>query len=104
MQFDRREFSTLFGCAAMAWPLPARAQQPEQMRRVGILMATTSDDLDSQARLQALQKGLQAAGWEIGRNLRIDVRWSGGDVALLRKEASELVALGSDVIVAGVGP
>jgi len=67
-------------------------------------MATTSDEPDSQARIAALHQGLQAAGWTIGGNVRVDVRWSGGNIALLRKHAVDLVENGSDVIVAGVGP
>ena len=94
----RREFIAALGGAA-AWPVVARAQQPERMRRIGVLMATTPDEPDSQARLSALHQGLQEAGWSIGRNVQIDVRWSGGDAARLRKDAAELVA-GSDVIVA----
>jgi putative ABC transport system substrate-binding protein len=74
------------------------------MRRVGVLMYTTPDEPDSQARIAALAQGLEAAGWAVGRNARIDVRWSSGDLARLRKDAAELVALGSDVLVAGVGP
>src|SRR5499426_2028921 len=98
----RRKFITLIGGAAAAWPLAARAQ--ERMRRVGVLMNTTSDEPDSQARVTALAQGLQEAGWAVGRNLRIDIRWSGGNRARLRKDAADLVALGPDVIVAGVGP
>src|SRR5262245_10892383 len=99
----RREFITLLGGAAIGWPLAARAQQ-ERIRRVGVLMYTTPDEPDSQARIAALAQGLDAAGWAVGRNVRIDVRWSSGDLARLRKDAAELVALGSDVVVAGVGP
>ena len=80
------------------WPLAARAQ--ERVRHVGVLMYTTPDEPDSQARITALAQGLEAAGWAIGRNVRIDVRWSSGDLARLRSDAAELVALGSDVIVA----
>jgi putative tryptophan/tyrosine transport system substrate-binding protein len=98
----RREFITLLGGAAVAWPLGARAQ--ERMRRVGVLMNTTPDEPDSQARVTALAQGLQEAGWAVGRNLRIDTRWSSGNRARLRKDAADLVALGPDVIVAGVGP
>src|SRR5215471_11077653 len=98
----RREFITLLGGAAAAWPLAARAQ--ERMRRVGVLMNTTSDEPDSQARITALAQGLQEAGWAVGRNLRIDTRLGSGNRARLRKEAADLVALGPDVIVAGVGP
>src|SRR5262245_501553 len=100
----RRDFITLLGGATMAWPLAARAQQGERVRRVGVLMNTTPDEPDSQARVTALAQGLQEAGWAVGRNLRIDTRWSSGNRARLRKEAADLVALGPDVIVAGVGP
>src|SRR5215471_13647056 len=99
----RREFLALLGGAA-AWPVAARAQQGERIRRVGVLMNTTPDEPDSQARVTALAQGLQEAGWAVGRNLRIDTRWSSGNRARLRKEAADLVALGPDVIVAGVGP
>ena len=100
----RRKFITLLGGAAAAWPVMTRAQQAERMRRVGVLMYTTPDEPDSQARITALAQGLEAAGWAVGRNVRIDVRWSSGDLARLRSDAAELVALGSDVLVAGVGP
>ena len=100
----RREFISLFGGAAAAWPLAARAQQSERMRRIGVLMYSTPDEPESQARITALAQGLQQAGWTIGRNIRIDTRWSSGDVARLRGDAAQLVALGSDVLVAGVGP
>jgi putative ABC transport system substrate-binding protein len=100
----RREFITLLGGAAAAWPVAARAQQADRMRRVGILMGAASDDPDAQANIAALHQGLQEAGWVIGSNLRVDVRWSAGDAARLRELAAELVALGPDVIVAGVGP
>jgi ABC-type uncharacterized transport system substrate-binding protein len=100
----RRQFITLLGGTAASWPLAARAQQGERMRRVGVLMNTTPDEPDSQARVTALAQGLQEAGWAVGRNLRIDTRWSSGNRARLRKEAADLVALGPDVIVAGVGP
>jgi putative ABC transport system substrate-binding protein len=99
----RREFITLLGGAAVAWPPAVRAQQGARMARVGVLVGSGADELQSQACVAALQKGLQDAGWVLGRNLRLDIRWSGGDVAHLRRDAAELVA-GSDVIVAGVGP
>lgn len=98
----RRAFLTLLGSAATAWPVAARAQ--ERVRRIGVLMHTTSDEPETQARITALAQGLQEAGWLVGRNLRIDTRWSSGDVASLRKDAQELVKLGADVLVAGVGP
>jgi putative ABC transport system substrate-binding protein len=98
----RREFITLIGGGAVAWPLAAQAQ--ERVRRVAVLMFTTPDEPESQARITALAQGLQEAGWAVGRNVRIDVRWSGGDFARVRKDAEELVALAPDVLVAGVGP
>jgi putative ABC transport system substrate-binding protein len=101
---QRRDFVTLLGGAVVTLPFAARAQQGERMRRVGVLMNTTPDEPDSQARFTALAQGLQEAGWAVGRNLRIDTRWSSGNRARLRKDAADLVALGPDVIVAGVGP
>ena len=98
----RREFIPLLGCSAAAWPLFARAQQPERVRRIGVLMFTTSDEPESQARITALGQGLQEAGWSVGRNVRIDVRWSGGDFERVRRDAQELVSLGPDVLVAGI--
>ena len=100
----RRDFITLLGGAAATWPVVGRAQQSERVRRVGVLMHTTSDEPDAQARLAAFLQGMQGAGWEVGRNLRIETRWSAGDLARLRKNATELVALNPDVILAGTGP
>jgi putative ABC transport system substrate-binding protein len=85
----RREFITLLGSAAAAWPLIARAQGG-QARRVGVLMGAAADDPDAQANIAALHQGLQEAGWVIGSNLRVDVRWSAGDSARLRELAAEL--------------
>jgi putative tryptophan/tyrosine transport system substrate-binding protein len=99
----RREFITLLGGAAAVWPLAARAQQSEPMRRIGVLMATAADEPESQARLAAFLQGLQQLGWTDGRNVRIDYRWSAGDAARLRRDAAELVALAPDVVLAGVG-
>jgi putative tryptophan/tyrosine transport system substrate-binding protein len=98
----RRQVITLVG-GALAWPLAARAQQPDRMRRIGVLMHTVSDEPEAQARLSAFLQGLQEAGWTDGRNVRIDYRWSAADIARLRRYAGELVALGPDVILAGVG-
>jgi len=97
----RRAFITLLAGAA-ALPLSANAQQ--RVRRVAVLMSTTPDEPESQARITALAQGLQEAGWLVGSNVRIDVRWSGGDFARVRKDAEELVALTPDVLVAGIGP
>jgi ABC-type uncharacterized transport system substrate-binding protein len=96
----RREFITLVGGAAVAWPLAARAQQPERMRRIGVLMGPAADDPDGQARIAALLQGLQQLGWAVGRNVRVDIRWAAGNADDSRRYAAELVALASDVIVA----
>ena len=97
----RREFITLLGGAA-TWPVAARAQDGERMRRIGVLMHTAADEPESQARLAAFMQGLQELGWGVGRNLRIDYRWSVGDAARLYKDAAELVALAPEVILGGV--
>lgn len=99
----RREFITLLGGAAAAWPVAARAQQGERMRRIGVLMNTGPNETESQARLAAFLQGIQDLGWSVGRNLRVDSRWSAGDLVRLRRDAAELVALGPEVILAGVG-
>jgi putative ABC transport system substrate-binding protein len=96
----RREFIALLGGAAAAWPVAARAQQGEPMRRIGVLMSTGADDPEGQARLAAFQQGLQQLGWTVGRNVRIDSRWPAGDSERLRRYAAELVALSPDVILA----
>ena len=95
----RREFITLLG-GATAWPLVARAQQPERMRRIGVLMNRAADDPDGQARLAAFRQALQDLGWTDGSNARIDVRWGGNDVDRERRYATELVALAPDIILA----
>jgi putative ABC transport system substrate-binding protein len=88
----RRDFITLIGGAAAAWPLAARAQQPERMRRVGVLMAYENGPL-AQNHLTAFRQALQEKGWAEGRNIRIDERWSGGDADRLRVYAAEMVSL-----------
>ena len=100
----RREFITLLGGAAAAWPLAARAQQPERMRRIGVLINLAADDPQSQARLAAFQQGLQQLGWTDGRNVRIIARWGAGDADRIRRYAAELVALAPDVILATCSP
>ena len=91
---------TLLGGAAAAWPLAARAQQGERMRRVGVLIPGASDDPVSQARLAAFLEGLRQLGWVDGRNVRIETRLGASDADLLRKHAGELIALGPDVVMA----
>jgi ABC-type uncharacterized transport system substrate-binding protein len=103
----RRELITLLGGAAassVSWPLAARAQQPERMRRIGVLMPLAADDPEAQARLAALAQGLQQLGWTIGRNARLEIRWSAGNADDTRKYAAELAALALDVILANGTP
>jgi putative tryptophan/tyrosine transport system substrate-binding protein len=95
----RRSFITLLGGAA-AWPLAARAQQVERMRRIGVLMSPAIDDPEGQARIEAFLEGLHQSGWTVGRNVRIDTRWAAGDADRSRKYAAELIALAPDVILA----
>jgi putative ABC transport system substrate-binding protein len=99
----RREFVALIGGAA-AHPLAASAQQSERVRRIGILMSTAQADSESPARFAAFVQGLRQSGWIDGRNIRIDVRWSGGDVNLDRRYAAELVALAPDILLASSSP
>jgi putative tryptophan/tyrosine transport system substrate-binding protein len=100
----RREFITLLGGAAAAWPLAAPAQQGERVRRIGVLMTLAADDPEGQTRLVAFVQGLQQLGWTVCRNMRIDTRWAAGDAERIRKYAAELVALSPDVILAAGGP
>src|SRR5262245_21197744 len=95
----RRAFITLLGGAA-AWPLAARAQQRERMRRIGVLMSLAADDPESPVRLTAFVQALQELGWTDGRNVRIDTRWGSGDADRIRISVAELVALAPDVILA----
>jgi putative ABC transport system substrate-binding protein len=107
-KMKRREFISLLGGAAAAWPLAARAQQGERMRRIGVLLTLTAGDAESLARNAAFLQGLQELGWTDGRNLRIETRRAQGDADEIRRHAAELVALAPDVILAGgtanVGP
>jgi ABC-type uncharacterized transport system substrate-binding protein len=103
MQFDqlrRREFITLLGGAAAAWPLAARAQQGGRMRRIGVLLGLAPGDPLDQARFATFAQGLQQSGWTIGRNVQIDTRSSAGNGDDARRYATELVALTPDVILA----
>jgi putative ABC transport system substrate-binding protein len=95
----RRAFITLLAGAA-AWPLAARAQQPERMRRIGVLMNRAAGDPQGQARLSAFQQALQQLGWIDGRNVRIDIRWHENDIDRARRYAQELVALAPDTLLA----
>jgi putative ABC transport system substrate-binding protein len=102
MQFDqlkRREFITLLGGAA-AWPLAARAQQPERMQRIGVLISRAADDPIAQPRLAAFEQALQQLGWNDGRNVRIDIRWHENDADRARGLAQELIALAPDIFLA----
>jgi len=96
----RREFITLLGGAAAALPLVVRAQQPEQMRRIGVLMNAVADSPQGHARIVAFQQTLQQLGWSEGRNVQIDIRWGGDDVERDRRYAAELIALAPDVVMA----
>src|SRR6516165_7749022 len=98
----RRQFITLLGGAAV-WPPAARAQQRERMRRIGVLAQGAADDPETAARVTAFVQGLQEAGWSVGRNARIDYRWGGGNNALIRKYAAELIMLEPDAVFAAGG-
>ena len=103
IRIRRREFVAALGGAVAAWPLAARGQQGERMRRIGMLMNLAADDPESSARLTAFVQALQQLGWTDGRNARIDIRWGTADPDLYRKYAVELVALAPDVIFAASG-
>jgi len=95
----RRQFITLLAGTA-AWPLAVRAQQPERMRRIGVLMNRAADDPTGQARLKVFQQALQQLGWNDGRNVRIDIRWCETDAERARRYAQELIALAPDILLA----
>jgi putative ABC transport system substrate-binding protein len=96
----RREFITLVGGAAAGWPLTARAQQPERLRRIGVLIPLRKDDPDGQQRVALFRQGLKELGWTEGRNIHIDYGWVGGDAAQAKTKAAELVSQKPEVIVA----
>jgi putative ABC transport system substrate-binding protein len=96
----RREFITLLGGATAAWPRVVRAQQAEQMRRIGVLMNAVADSPQGHARIVAFQQMLQQLGWIEGRNVQIDIRWGGSDVEREHRSAAELIALAPNVIMA----
>jgi putative tryptophan/tyrosine transport system substrate-binding protein len=99
----RREFVRLLVGTAAAWPLAARPQQPDGVRRIGVLMASAADDSENQARMAAFLQGLAQLGWTDGRNVRIDTRWATTNADDLRRQAAELAALTPDVLVAATG-
>ena len=100
----RRNFIAGLASTAAAWPVAARAQQPERVRRIGVLMPSV-DDLEARTRVTTFQQALQGLGWTNGRNVRIDTRWATTNATDLRRQAAELVALAPDVVLAhGNGP
>jgi ABC-type uncharacterized transport system substrate-binding protein len=94
----RREFVALLGAASATWPMGARAQQPERLRRIGVLMGI-ANDAEGQARVAALRDGLRDFGWIEGRNVEVEYRWAAGQPELIRRYAAELVAIRPDVIM-----
>jgi putative tryptophan/tyrosine transport system substrate-binding protein len=99
IRIRRRELIVTLGSAAAAWPIAVRAQQPERMRRIGVLMNLSADDPESPVRIAAFLQGLQQLGWSDGRNVRIEYRWGAGDADRYHTYAAELVALAPDVIL-----
>src|SRR6516165_7571331 len=98
----RREFITLLGAAA-AWPLAARGQQADRVRRIGVLMSMVESDPRGLEFITAFAQGLAELGWTVGRNVRIEYRWGAGDLDRFRGYAAELVALSPDVVLATAG-
>src|SRR5262245_35871155 len=96
----RREFITLLGGMVVAWPLNARAQQPERMRRIGVLLPFTVNDPEEQERNTVFEQSLRQLGWKVGQDLQIEHRSPGGEAASIRRAAAELVALAPEVILA----
>ena len=99
----RRQFITLLGGAAVAWPLAARAQQGERMRRIGVLMSAVEGDQRGLESITAFAQGLAELGWTVGRNVRIEYRWGAGDLDRFRRYAAELIARSPDVVLATAG-
>jgi len=100
----RREFIALVGSSVVAWPLAARAQQPERMRRVGLILPYAQDDPEAQSRVKAFRYGLRDVSWVEGRNIRIDYRFSGIDPTQIKQSVAEMVSLAPDLIVANTVP
>ena len=93
MKIKRRDFITLLGGAAAAWPMAAQAQQVERIRRIGLLLSATADDAEFQVWVGSFLQGLALLGWTLGRNVRIDTRWATPNAAEMRRHAAELAAL-----------
>ena len=102
-RIKRREFVVLLGGAAAAWPLAARAQKGERMRRIGVLVSAVEGDPKQLEYITAFAQGLAELGWTVGRNVRIEYRWGAGDLDRFRRYAAELVALSPDVVLASAG-
>jgi len=100
MAICRREFITLLGATGVAWPLAAKAQQRDRVRRIGVLMQTAADDPEASVNLAAFREGLKESGWTLGHNVQIDYRWGGVDAERVRSYATELVALMPDIVLA----
>ena len=101
---ERRKFITLLGGAAVAWPLATQAQQPERMRRIGVLMGYAENDLEAKAWIKGFVEGLKKLGWMEGSNVRIEYRWASGNVERLGSYSAELLSLKPDVILAASTP
>src|SRR6476660_386870 len=99
----RREFFGVLGGAAVGWPIAAKAQQQERVRRIAVLSGLLADDPDAQAQLAVFWQELRQLGWVVGRNLQIEYRWGAGDTDRIRKGAAELAAIAPDVIFATSG-
>jgi putative ABC transport system substrate-binding protein len=97
----RREFITILGAVTTAWPLLARAEQGEKLRRVGIFMDLSEQDAEGQARVAAFRNGLQELGWQEGRNVRFDIRWAAGEPTHMHRYAAELVGMAPEVVLNG---
>jgi putative tryptophan/tyrosine transport system substrate-binding protein len=101
---NRRKFIILVGGTAVGWPIAGRAQQRDRMRRIGILMNLAADDPQGQTRVAAFLQGLQEAGWAVGRNVQIDIRWGDRDAERNRRNVAELVALTPNAVLATTFP
>jgi putative ABC transport system substrate-binding protein len=100
----RREFIKLFGGAAATWPLAARAQQPERMRRVGVLLGLAENDPETKSRVKAFRLGMRDLGWIEGRNVQFEIRYAGSKPDVIKKHVAELIRLAPDVILANSSP